>query len=274
MLPKRNEITMVNQDIELHTIPCLADNYAFVVYNKAQRSALVVDVPDATPILEMLKTFDITSCDIFITHHHGDHIDGLSDLQSGLTAFKSCPKTQVIGALNDKYRLPDLDLAVTAGQTVKLAGFTGQIYDVSGHTIGHLALHIEAINAVFTADSLMAMGCGRLFEGSPQQMWDSLLQLRNLPANTLVYSGHEYTSDNMAFALSLNEDNRAITARASRIAKDLSEGRSTVPSLLSDELQTNPFLRADDQALQSAIGMLGAPAAKVFATIRAKKDNF
>ncbi|MDE0783532.1 MAG: hydroxyacylglutathione hydrolase, partial [Planktomarina sp.] len=155
-----------------------------------------------------------------------------------------------------------------------LAGFTGQIYDVSGHTIGHLALHIEAINAVFTADSLMAMGCGRLFEGSPQQMWDSLLQLRNLPANTLVYSGHEYTSDNMAFALSLNEDNRAITARASRIAKDLSEGRSTVPSLLSDELQTNPFLRADDQALQAAIGMLGAPAAKVFATIRAKKDNF
>jgi hydroxyacylglutathione hydrolase len=265
---------MVNQDIELHTILCLADNYAFVIHNKAQRSALVVDVPDAIPILEMLKTFDITSCDIFITHHHGDHIDGLSDLQSGLTAFKSRPKTRVIGALNDKYRLPDLDLAVTAGQTVELAGFTGQIYDVSGHTIGHLALHIEAINAVFTADSLMAMGCGRLFEGSPQQMWDSLLQLRNLPANTLVYSGHEYTSKNIAFALSLNEDNRAVAARASRIAKDLSAGRCTVPSLLSDELQTNPFLRADDQALQAAIGMLGAPAEEVFATIRAKKDNF
>jgi hydroxyacylglutathione hydrolase len=224
--------------------------------------------------LEILKNFDITSCDIFITHHHGDHIDGLSDLQLGLTAFKSRPKIQVIGALNDKYRLPDLDLAVTAGQTVKLAGFTGQIYDVSGHTIGHLALHIEAINAVFTADSLMAMGCGRLFEGSPQQMWDSLLQLRNLPANTLVYSGHEYTGNNMAFALSLNENNPAIDARASQIAKDLCKGQCTVPSLLSDELKTNPFLRADDQALQAAIGMLGAPAVEVFATIRAKKDNF
>jgi hydroxyacylglutathione hydrolase len=163
---------------------------------------------------------------------------------------------------------------VIPGQTIQLCGIDGQIFDVSGHTLGHLALHIPAIKAVFTADSLMAMGCGRLFEGTPAQMWQSLLKLRDLPGDTIVYSGHEYTASNMAFALSLGEANFAVASRAAQITEDRATGKATVPSLLELELQTNPFLRADDPALQTAMGLSGEVASDVFAKIRALKDKF
>ena len=265
---------MVNSSIAIHTLPCLSDNYAYVVHNSAAGTAAVVDVPEAGPLVAKISELNVPVTDIFLTHHHWDHIDGLPDLQAALTGSLGQAPAQVIGAKADAHRLPTLDKAVNPGDRLTLCGIDGEIYDVSGHTLGHLALHLPSAKAVFTADSLMAMGCGRLFEGSAAQMWHSLLQLRALPQNTWVYSGHEYTASNMAFTQSLGEDNPAINARAAEITKDRAAGRPTVPSLLALEMQTNPFLRADDPALKTAVGMPEATAEQVFAEIRARKDKF
>ncbi|MEM6307920.1 MAG: hydroxyacylglutathione hydrolase, partial [Pseudomonadota bacterium] len=160
------------------------------------------------------------------------------------------------------------------GDSIRMAGYPFHILDVSGHTLGHIAAYSTDLKAAFTADSLMAMGCGRLFEGTPAQMWHSLLKLRALPYDTVIYSGHEYTTGNIAFAQSLGEDNPALTARAATVKNRRVAGRPTVPSVLGEEKATNPFLRADDPALQSAIGMHGMDPAIVFAEIRKRKDNF
>ena len=265
---------MINSTIDVHTIACLSDNYAYVIHNRTTGTAAVVDIPEAGPIVAKIAELSVPVTEIFLTHHHWDHIDGLDDLQKALTNQLGQKPSRVIGAQVDAHRLPPMDQAVIPGQTIQLCGIDGQIFDVSGHTLGHLALHIPAIKAVFTADSLMAMGCGRLFEGTPAQMWQSLLKLRDLPGDTLVYSGHEYTARNMAFAQSLGEANFAVASRAAQITEDRATGKATVPSLLELELQTNPFLRADDPALQTAMGLSGEVASDVFAKIRALKDKF
>ena len=265
---------MVNSSIAIHTLPCLSDNYAYIVHNSAAGTAAVVDVPEAGPLVAKISELNVPVTDIFLTHHHWDHIDGLPDLQAALTGSLDQAPARVIGAKADAHRLPTLDQAVNPGDRLTLCGIDGEIYEVSGHTLGHLALHLPSAKAVFTADSLMAMGCGRLFEGSAAQMWYSLQQLRALPQNTWVYSGHEYTASNMAFTQSLGEDNRSINARAAEITKDRAAGRPTVPSLLALETQTNPFLRADVPALKTAVGMPEATAEQVFAEIRARKDKF
>ena len=258
---------MADANFDIHTVPCLSDNYAFVIHNKSDGTAAVIDVPDATPIKAKLAELGATLTDVFLTHHHWDHVDGLTGLDD-LRPFT------VSGAKADDHRLPDLDIALAEGDSLSLAGASFDIYDVSGHTVGHLAAHCANLNAVFTADSLMAMGCGRLFEGTPAQMWDSLLKLRALPDDTMVYSGHEYMGGNMAFALSLGEDNAALTARSDVVAKQRDVGIPTVPSTLADEIATNPFLRADQASMQTAIDMVGADPALIFAEIRMRKDNF
>ena len=265
---------MINSTVNVYTLPCLFDNYAYVIHNSATGTAAIVDIPDSRPIISKIAELGATVTEVFLTHHHWDHIDGLDDLQTALSTQLGQARCRVIGAKADAHRLPPLDEAISPGQSVQLCGVKGKVFDVSGHTLGHLALHMPDINALFTADSLMAMGCGRLFEGTAAQMWQSLIQFRGLPSDTLVYSGHEYTANNMAFTLSLGEENSAIAIRAKEIATYRAAGRLTVPSLLSLELKTNPFLRVDDPALQASIGMSGSKPAEIFATIREWKDNF
>ncbi|MGB1235264.1 MAG: hydroxyacylglutathione hydrolase [Planktomarina sp.] len=249
----------------IKTIPCLQDNYAFLIGNPETGEAALVDVPDASPINEQLAKEGWTLTHVLLTHHHWDHVDGLDNLTGR-------ENVQVIGAAADASRLPPLDLAVMDGATFQLFGQEVQVMDVSGHTVGHIAFVMNG--AAFTADSLMTMGCGRLFEGTPAQMWDSMQKLRALPDDTIIYSGHEYTSGNIAFANSLGEDNAALAERTANVKLRRMGGRPTVPSTLAEEKATNPFLRADAPSLQAAIGMAGADPTDVFTEIRKRKDAF
>ncbi len=252
---------------EILTIPCLADNYAFLAHDAGSGATLCVDVPETAPILRALAQKNWTLSHVLLTHHHADHVQGLADL------LAVHPAT-VIGAATDAHRLPPLDTAVAEDDIIQIGDQTGHVIDVSGHTIGHIAVHFPASRAVFTADSLMALGCGRVFEGTPDQMWHSLSKLMALPPETVVYSGHEYTAANAKFALTVDPGNSALISRSDAISAARKQGRPTVPSTLADELATNPFLRAADPDIREHLAMQDAPDAAVFAEIRKRKDNF
>lgn len=253
--------------MEILTIPCRTDNYAFLAHDAASGETALIDVPEAGPILAALKDRNWTLGQILITHHHGDHIDGVAEVVATTGA-------KVLGARSDSHRLPPLDHAFAVDETITVGTQTGTVIDVSGHTVGHVAFHFPQSAAVFTADSLMALGCGRLFEGTPAQMWESLSKLAALPRDTVVYSGHEYTEANGRFAVTIEPENPALQARIKSIAKARAEGRPTVPSTLVEELATNPFLRAGLSEVKSAINMEHASDVEVFAEIRRRKDAF
>lgn len=253
--------------LELVTLPCLSDNYTFLIHDHVSGATAVVDVPDPAPILAALAERGWTLTDVFLTHHHWDHVDGLPGLLEKAPA-------RVWGAAADADRLPPLDHALADGDTFEFGGETVHVLDVSGHTLGHIAYYLPASELVFTGDSLMAAGCGRLFEGSPEVMWQSLSKFSAFSGETLVCSGHEYTASNIRFALALDPAHAATILRAGKTDEARSAGLATVPSTLALERQTNPFLRASDPALKTAIGMADAPDAEVFAEIRRRKDNF
>ncbi|MDX2484588.1 MAG: hydroxyacylglutathione hydrolase [Pseudodonghicola sp.] len=253
--------------LEILTIPCLSDNYAFLAHDAASGETALIDAPEAAPILAALADTGWRLTQVLLTHHHWDHVEGLAEILAAHPA-------KVTGAAADAHRLPPLDAQVSEGDCVQIGAETGQVIDVSGHTVGHIAYVFPDSQAVFTADSLMALGCGRVFEGTMAQMWGSLSKLAALPPETVVYSGHEYTEANGRFAATIDPDNPALQQRIRDIAAARAAGQPTVPSTLELELATNPFLRAGDAPIQAHLGMEGADAAEVFAEIRARKDRF
>ncbi|HRO13768.1 MAG TPA: hydroxyacylglutathione hydrolase [Paracoccus sp. (in: a-proteobacteria)] len=241
---------------ELVTIRCLTDNYAYLVH-AGGRTALV-DAPEAGPVLAELDRRGWRLDMILLTHHHDDHIQAVPEIVAATGA-------QVWGNAADAQRLPPLDRALRTGETAEVCGERVEVIDVPGHTVGHVAYHLPESKLVFTADSLMAMGCGRLFEGTAAQMWDSLSRVAALPGDTLVCSGHDYCRSNGAFALSVDPDNASLRARLDAVTA----GRQPCsPATLAEERATNPFLRAPDLARPDE----GALAA--FARLRAAKDAF
>ena len=251
--------------VELVVVPCRSDNYAFLIHNAETGETALVDAPEAGAIQAELDARGWTLNDILITHHHDDHIDAVDALRGN---------TRVIGAKADAHRLPDLDLAVAEGDEITICNQKTRIIDVSGHTVGHIAFYMADAGWAFTADSLMALGCGRLFEGTPAQMWDSMQKLRALPDDTLICSGHEYTAANARFAASLDPNNSDLISRIKGIEAAREAGKPTVPSTLIEEKRTNPFLRADVPEYKAALGMSNASAVDVFAHVRAQKDKF
>ena len=253
--------------LEIVTVPCLQDNYAFLAHDPASGETALVDVPDAPPILAELDALGWRLSHVLLTHHHLDHVDGLPGILENHPA-------RVIGARADEHRLPKLDQTVVEGDTFHIGGEPVEVLDVSGHTVGHIAFYMPKSAAVFTADSLMALGCGRLFEGEPAQMWASLSKLATLPNETIVCSGHEYTQSNAKFALTIDPDNADLRDRVADINRARAAEEPTVPTVLALEKATNPFLRAADPAIQAQLGMENSDPATVFAEIRARKDRF
>jgi len=241
---------------ELATIRCLTDNYAYLVHDRG--CTVLVDAPEAAPILAELDRRGWGLDVILLTHHHDDHIQAAPQIVAATGA-------EVWGNLADTGRLPPLDRALEAGDWTEVCGQTLNVIDVPGHTVGHVAFHMPDAALVFTADSLMAMGCGRLFEGTPAQMWASLSRLAALPDETLVCSGHDYARGNGAFALSVDPKNRAL---ADRLDATLAGDRPASPATLAEEKATNPFLRAAELARPEESPL------DSFTRLRAAKDAF
>lgn len=253
--------------LDLVTVPCLKDNYAYLVHDPASGATAVVDVPETGPVEAALEARGWQLTDILLTHHHHDHVGGVEALRQASGAV-------VWGAAQDAARLPALDRPVRPDRDEAFAGQTVRIIDVPGHTVGHIAYFFAAAHYLFSGDSLMALGCGRLFEGTPDQMWDSLSRLAALPGDTLVCSGHEYTQTNARFALSLGDVPPALAERAGKIEVARAAGEPTVPVRLDIERATNPFLRATDPGLRAALGLEKESDTNVFAYIRVLKDSF
>ena len=253
--------------LDVTVIPCLSDNYAYLLHEPERDAWALVDAPEEGPIRKAIEAAGGRLDMILITHHHGDHIDAVPALAAAYGA-------KVVGHAKDAHRLPPLDIAVNEGDAVAVGAEEGRVIDVSGHTIGHVAYHFPKAGMVFTADSLMALGCGRVFEGTFLQMWESLKKLTALPPETLVYSGHDYGAANGRFALTIEPDNAALKERIARIEKLNAEGRPIVPVTLAEELATNPFLRATEDSVKAAVGLPGGDDAAVFAEVRRRKDAF
>ena len=254
--------------VELLVIPCLADNYAYLLHDAATDTTTVIDVPEAGSVLSALIERGWKATYILITHHHGDHIDGVPMLEAATGA-------RVIGAAADAHRLPLLSHETHPGEILPIGMEQVEVLDASGHTLGHVAYHFPEAGLLFSGDSLMSWGCGRLFEGSPAQMFATLSRFAELPDTTLVCSGHEYTEANGRFALSLEPDNPALLKRMDEVRAMRAAGRPTVPVALSVEKATNPFLRGADPGLRAALGLPpSASALDTFTEARRRKDNF
>lgn len=251
--------------LDIVRVPVLKDNYVWLV--KAGADLAVVDPAVDGPVEAVLAARGWRLTHILNTHHHNDHVGA----NLALKARHGCT---IVGPRADRDRIPGLDVEVGEGETYALGGRQARVFDVPGHTRGHIAYWFEADGALFCGDTLFALGCGRLFEGTPAQMWDSLSKLRALPDDTRVHCAHEYTQSNARFALSVDPENAALRARARSVDEARARDEATVPSRLGDEKATNPFLRADDPVLARAMGLAGRPPAEVFAAIRAAKDRF
>ncbi|MCU0525181.1 MAG: hydroxyacylglutathione hydrolase [Elainella sp. Prado103] len=257
--------------MKIHRLPALSDNYVFLLHDPRHQIAAVVDPAEATPVLTQLQALSAQLVAIFNTHHHGDHVGGNARL------LHHFPEAIVHGGAVDRGRIPGQQVFLQEGDQIQFGDRHAQVFFVPGHTRAHIAYyfppHREAeTGELFCGDTIFAGGCGRLFEGTPHQMVDSLTKLRNLPDQTRVWCAHEYTLKNLQFALSVDPDNPQLHQRYQRVTQMRQRSESTVPSLLGEEKQTNPFLRWDQPTLQHRVKSMDP--IQTFARLRGMKDQF
>ena len=251
---------------EIRLFPCLSDNFGYLIHDPATKATASVDAPEAGPILNALEREGWTLTDILITHHHGDHVGGVAELKKKY----GC---RVVAPHDKSTKIANADLRVGNGDVVKVGNLLARVLETPGHTLDHISYVFDGEKALFAADTLFSIGCGRVFEGTYPMMWDSLLKLRALPDDFKLYCGHEYTASNVKFALSVDSDNAALKARAAEVTRLRGENKPTIPSLLGEEKKTNIFLRADDPSVAIKLHMKGASAAEVFGELRERKNK-
>jgi hydroxyacylglutathione hydrolase len=254
-------------DVDVRLVPCLADNYAVILHDRATEATAVIDAPDASAIEKALEAEGWKPTHILVTHHHGDHVQGIPALKKKYAAT-------VVGPRAEAAKIPAIDVAVGAVDPVAVGGMIARVIETPGHTAGHIVYMFDAEKMLFAGDTLFALGCGRPFERPASVLWASLLKLRELPGDTSLYCGHEYTLANARFAVTADPNNAALKKRLAAVEATRAAGRPTLPSTIAEELRTNPFLRADDPAVAAAVGMNGADPAAVFTELRERKNNF
>ena len=252
--------------IEIHQFPCLNDNYGYLVHEPASGRTIAVDTPDAEAYLAEAGKLGWLISEIWNTHWHPDHA-------GGNLKIKEATGCRIIGPAGEAAKIPGLDAAVKGGGEVQLGQATAKVIDVPGHTLGHIAYHFADQDTAFVGDAVFALGCGRVFEGTMEMMWESLKRIKKLPKRTRLYCAHEYTLSNAKFAVTIEPENKALKEYVAWIEQRRAEGKPTVPALLERELETNPFLRADLPEMQLAMGHAGNAAA-TFGEIRGRKDRF
>jgi hydroxyacylglutathione hydrolase len=251
--------------LQVHQFACLSDNYGFLLHDPDSGETACIDTPDADAYLREAAGRGWTITQIWNTHWHPDHAGGNA-------AIKAATGCRVVAPSVDAPKIEAIDRTVAQGDSVQLGAWSAEVIDVGGHTLGHIAYHLPGAGLAFVGDSLFALGCGRMFEGTPDQFWSSLLRIKALPASTTIYCAHEYSASNARFALHSDPDNEQLQAYVAEITRKRAAEQPTVPFPLERELATNPFLRADDPQLIARWG--GATPAETFAALRAAKDSF
>ena len=252
---------------EIRLFVCLKDNYGVLIHDSTTGATAAIDAPEAAPIEAALGEAGWRPNDILVTHHHADHTAGIAEMKQRY----GC---RVVAPAKEASRIPLVDVPAREGDTVKVGSLVAEVLETPGHTGGHIAYWFRSEGIAFVGDTLFSVGCGRVIEGTAEMMWRSLVKLRELPESTRIYCGHEYTAANVRFALTVDPDNAALRARAEEVSRLTTAGEPTIPTTIGAEKATNPFLRADVPALAAAVGLPDAPAAQVFASIRAQKDRF
>lgn len=252
--------------LEVHQFLCLDDNYGVLIHDPDSGQTASIDAPEAGAVRKALADTGWRLSHILITHKHADHVQGVPALKEETGCY-------VVGPRGEADEVPGIDERVGAGDAFDFAGHVAKVFETPGHTLGHIAYWFEEDRLLFAGDTLFAMGCGRVFEGTAEQMWSSLDQLRQLPVDTRVYCGHEYTLGNARFALTVEPGNEALQTRVAAIEALRKEGRPTLPTTIALERETNPFLRPESQEIRSVVGLADASNVEVFAEVRRRKDT-
>ena len=253
--------------LEIEQFMCRQDNFGVLVHDPETGVTASIDAPEEAPILDALKRRGWRLTHILTTHHHGDHVEAN-------LALKQAFGCTIIGPKDEAAKIPGIDRAFGDGDSFMFGGETVHVIGTPGHTAGHISYHVPQSGHAFTADTLFALGCGRLFERGPEVMIESLKKLAALPPETVIYCGHEYTLSNARFAVTIDPENAALAARVAEIEALRAAGKPTLPTTLAKELETNPFLRWADPSIRRHLGMENATDTEVFAEIRARKDRF
>jgi len=246
---------------------CLKDNFGVLLHDAQSGATAAIDAPEAAPIEAALQETGWRLSDILVTHHHADHTQGIGEL-------KQRHQCRVVAPRNEAKRIAHVDETVGEGDSVQVGGLEGRVIDTPGHTAGHISYFFPADKLAFVGDTLFSIGCGRVIEGNPEMMWNSLLKLRGLPDDTRFYCGHEYTQANIRFAETIEPNNKSLAARADEVAKLIAAHKFSIPATIGAEKAANPFLRADDAEMAKSLGLGGKPAWQVFAEIRERKNRF
>ncbi|KAJ4907328.1 Hydroxyacylglutathione hydrolase 2 [Raphanus sativus] len=254
--------------LQIEMVPCLKDNYAYILHDEDTGTVGVVDPSEAEPVIDSLQRSGRNLTYILNTHHHYDHTGGNLELKDRYGA-------KVIGSALDRDRIPGIDIALKDGEKWMFAGHEVHVMDTPGHTKGHISLYFPGSRAIFSGDTLFSLSCGKLFEGTPKQMLASLKKIIALPDDTSIYCGHEYTLSNSKFALSIEPNNEVLQSYAAHVAELRKKKLPTIPTTLKMEKACNPFLRSSNTDIRRALGISEtADEAEALAIIREAKDNF